>query len=224
MLILSCVLFGGKWDAPAVAVYIDINPGVMMEVNSMGNVIGTASTNMDGAMMLEDAKPRGRIDKALDTYFKAVQNAGFDIKQGGNNKVLLTIISDDDALTGKFSDILNQVLDKVNVDIVIASKQDEARAFEMGVTPGRLLKAEEVSGYNPQVPIINIARADINQITAPPDAVPDDTSEGITGETTAPETIVPNGETGILESEGNSESEIPVTADAVPGSDTDTLP
>jgi hypothetical protein len=147
-LIIGGYAFGQQWDKDAFAVYMDINPSVRLEVNSMQHVISADPVNTDGILFLKQTKPKGNIIDAVGGLIDAARDEGVLGREG----VGLAFVSEDAASYSKIADAIENVLGReVLLNVVFLTPDDERMALERGVTPVRYMMARSVSETTPGV-------------------------------------------------------------------------
>jgi hypothetical protein len=152
------VVFGvgvKTYVTPAYVVSLDVNPGIVMEVNRFERVIGVEGQNEEGQAVVEQV---GLKNKNVE---EAVRLAVGQIKENGyfeENGVIYLATSSKDETKGekmslKLADAAEDEVEDQNIEAEVSSRLVGVEMVEMaktlGVTPGKLNIIVNVLGQEP---------------------------------------------------------------------------
>lgn len=163
---LFAALLGGgvyTYGTPSYNVSLDVNPGIMMEVNMFNRVIGLEAANADAEEVLNGLELENKdIEDAIVQAVERISDLGYFDEKGGNILISTTARNEKNAIQAaeKLETKVKEEIEENEMDVEVTSKVigyemvEAARKLE-GMTPGKynlivnLLKVapEEVADY-----------------------------------------------------------------------------
>lgn len=171
---LFAVLIGGgvyTYGTPSYNVSLDVNPGIMMEVNMFNRVIVLEAANVDAEEVLNGLELENKdIEDAISQVVDRISDLGYFDEKGGNILISTTAKNEKNAIQAaeKLETKVKEEIEENEMDVEVTSKVigfemvEAARKIE-GMTPGKynlivnLLKvAPEEAAYYKETSIKNI--------------------------------------------------------------------
>lgn len=145
---LAIVILGwlGIWMSSDATVYLDVNPGISMDVNRLGRVVRAEAVNIDGQVILGDMYLcNTHIDVAMNALIGSMVRHGYISSL--QNTVLISVNGKNEkrttALRQRLAEDARQTLDTLLVNGIILGQNvdpdDDAEDIseEYGITPGK---------------------------------------------------------------------------------------
>lgn len=136
---------GGKMYAtPTYYVSLDVNPGVLLEVNQFERVIGAEGVNEEGKAILEELKLENKgVEQALRMTVEKMTEKGFVLENGVLYLATSTEETEDGTqLTDALEEALEEEIEEEGVNAQVQSGvlgyEMVQKAKELGITPGKL--------------------------------------------------------------------------------------
>ena len=171
---LFAVLIGGgvyTYGVPSYNVSLDVNPGIMMEVNMFNRVIVLEAANVDAVEVLNGLELENKdIEDAISQTVERISDLGYFDEKGCNILISTTARNEKNAIQAaeKLETKVKEEIEENEMDVEVTSKVigyemvEAARKIE-GMTPGKynlivnLLKvAPEEAAYYKETSIKNI--------------------------------------------------------------------
>ncbi len=145
---LFAVLIGGglyTYGAPFYNVSLDVNPGIMMEVNMFNRVISLEAVNVDAEEVLNGLELENKdIEDAMSQAVERISELGYFDEKGGNILISTTAKIEKNAIqvAEKLETKVKEEIAENEMDVEVSSKVigyemvEAARKIE-GMTPGK---------------------------------------------------------------------------------------
>ncbi|QSX09153.1 hypothetical protein J0B03_03530 [Alkalibacter rhizosphaerae] len=155
MLLLVFGVGAKVYTTPAYYVSLDVNPGIVFEVNRFERVIGFEGQNDDGDMVLQQLKLKNKsADEAIRMTVEKINEEGYF---GENEMIYLATLSKDEEkaarLSGKLENAVEEEVEengvKAEVSAGLLGYDMVQKARELGITPGKLNIIVNVLGQEP---------------------------------------------------------------------------
>ncbi|MDR1796179.1 MAG: anti-sigma factor domain-containing protein [Clostridiales Family XIII bacterium] len=146
-LILGSYIFCNTWETADYTVYMDINPGIRVEVNSLGRMIAVDPVNQDAVGFLEEVDMKGDLVTGLKTAAQEASERGL-VQKGG---IGVAVVADDTEKMRAITDTVESALPFVQLSFVYLTPEEEQAAYEEGIAPVRWKMAQEVAAQHPEI-------------------------------------------------------------------------
>ncbi|MDW5298608.1 MAG: hypothetical protein SA378_00495 [Sedimentibacter sp.] len=154
------MLVGGVYTyaTPSYYVSLDVNPGILMEVNMFERVIGMEAANEDAKEVLAGLNLKNKdIEDAVSLAVERVKELGYFDGEGGNILIATTAKNEDKAerLAGKLQNAVEEEIEENGVKAEVTAGAigyemvQSAKAIE-GMTPGKYNVIVNLLGIDPE--------------------------------------------------------------------------
>jgi hypothetical protein len=147
LLLIGCTIFTNVWDSASYSLYLDINPSVRLEANSLDQIISYTPLNADGEALLESSRPRGSVVAGVATMISEAQSANLVTENG----VQLTVVTEDAVKFKALEKLLSFNVYHFDVEVICVTPEEEQQAFSFGVTPMKYRRAQQVAEAFPDI-------------------------------------------------------------------------
>ena len=156
LLILSFVIY---FNVAFNYVSIDINPSVMLGINSFDKVVKVKPLNTDADNLLKDLNLYGKdVNNAINEVISSANKLGY-VNDNEENAVLISTYCNNDRknsqLKQKINDNLNQGLNTNGIGSLIVdmelTKDDALKANEYGVSEAKILFVKKALEEHPEL-------------------------------------------------------------------------
>lgn len=169
---LACIclicLLAARWNVASYYVYIDAVDDVELAFNSLNIVISATGLNSEGTCLLEHEHLLGHSRKAVEETFLAMREDGFHGADPAGHEFLEITVS---AQNINKAEAISKDLGKhyagsapveTHYDYCDLAKREAA--LNLGVTPCKLLLAEELNLLEPDLPLEEIITLSLDDI------------------------------------------------------------
>jgi len=158
--ILGGYLFCDRWQTVEFSVYMDINPSIRMEVNTLGRLVEVSPVNRDGLAFLREVDIKGDLAAGLKTA--AREASARDLIQSGG--IGIAVVTADDAKVRKVTDVIEKALPLMKLSFVYLTPEEEQEAYAVGVAPVRWKMAQIVAERYPRLDVETAMRLEKNYL------------------------------------------------------------
>jgi len=158
--ILGSWIFCDRWETADYTLYVDINPGIRLSVNSLGHTIDAQPVNQDGVAFLETVDVKGELATGLQKAAEAAEDQGL-IQSGG---IGIAVVTADDAKVRKVTDVIEKALPLMKLSFVYLTPEEEQEAYAVGVAPVRWKMAQIVAERYPRLDVETAMRLEKNYL------------------------------------------------------------
>ncbi|MBF7097374.1 anti-sigma factor domain-containing protein [Alkalibacter mobilis] len=144
-----------EYSTPYYYLSMDVNPGVVMEVNRFERVIGLEAVNEDGEMVIEQLQLKNKnAEEAVQMLFESIDDSGY-FSEGGNVYIGATSENQEKALNlaNELQEVIEEKIEENDVKAEVFSGaigyEMVKEAKELEITPGKLNIITNVLGQEP---------------------------------------------------------------------------
>ena len=155
------VLLGGgayAYYTPSYYVSLDVNPGIVMEVNMFERVIKAEAVNEDAEEVLEDLQLNNQnVEDAMFAAVERIQEMGYLDQANGNNIMIATAARNQgnaQKLTERLQNVIKAQVETKGINVEVMAQGigyemvEAAKAIE-GMTPGKYNIIVNLLGVSP---------------------------------------------------------------------------
>jgi len=169
--LVIAIVVGGMailWNSETYSVHVDMEPSVELTYNRFNQLKKATPLNDSAVSLLEKLKLSGSLEKSLTSLIQGAEQHHIISKQSEHPEVLITVIPKNGKTPQKQISIIYATLDKIGmtdaVFVQVCGKDSLKLATEMGVTPGKVVLAEQLFESDRSIPIDELVGMTIGEL------------------------------------------------------------